>query len=258
MRKTNKLKTVNVERIKPFFEETQTEHALDEPLDFAPNDAFNQAGPTTRARAKLIELQKQVSLLINEISECDLSADADADYNELSINAISEDLRSYLMSIARKLLISDTDNFHELTPEEQQIWNSFPTSEIYEFLTGLPDEVPEFKYDWITPSPSAKLTIFDGAVVPPQPPLLPALPPPPDVAVPNDPQPGPSGTPAPATRQTHIEQYLRPRKQVNYKDLHTGKSVFKAAKERASKRWSKVTTATTSLFGSPSSSSAPK
>ena len=256
MRKTNKLKTVNVERIKPFFEETQTEHALDEPLDFAPNDAFNQAGPTTRARAKLIELQKQVSLLINEISECDLSADADANYNtELSINAISEDLRSYLMSIARKLLISDTDNFHELTPEEQQIWNSFPTSEIYEFLTGLPDEVPEFRYDWITTSPSAKLTLFNGAAAPHQAPLLPALPPPPDVAVPNDPQPGPSGTATGASKQTTIEQYLRPRKQVNYKDLHTGKSVFKAAKDRASKRWAKVSTATATLFGSPSSAS---
>jgi hypothetical protein len=33
--------------------------------------------------------------------------------------------------------------------EEQNLWNLFDNSEIYEFITGEPDCLPEFQFDWI-------------------------------------------------------------------------------------------------------------
>jgi len=185
-----------------------------------------------------------LNLIHNEFREDD-AMDDEEDLNQLSINAIDESLRDSLMKIAYQLLISDEDNFFKLTPQEQALWTAFPTSEIYEFLTGIPDETPEFRYDWIRPSDS--ITIKFG---PPTQQDIPhnAHPPParpnqqPQVALP-----GPS-TP---TQQSLLTQLLRPRKEINYKDLHNGKSVFKHAKARASKRWTKAVTATQSFFGSP-------
>ena len=170
-----------------------------------------------------------------------------------SINAIDDSIRESLMKIAHQLLISDKDNFQELTPQEQQLWTSFPTSEIYEFLTGLPDETPEFRYDWIRPSDS--LTIrFAQPALDPNGQAQHAQPPSPDQLQPQHVTPGPS-KPSAAAHQSKITQFLRPRKEVNYKDLHTGKSVFKQAKLRASKRWTKAVNTTHAFFGSPSSSS---
>jgi hypothetical protein len=37
------------------------------------------------------------------------------------------------------------DNFDQLTPPEQELWNLFVTSDIFEFLTGQKDTVAEFK-----------------------------------------------------------------------------------------------------------------
>jgi len=254
LHKTNKLKVVNVQRIKPFFQETQSQHPFSEELDFSPNDAYMDARPMTRAQAKLIKLQQQLKETINLISsmeDADKFEDADA---QLSISAISEDLREYLTSIARKLLITDEDVFDQLTPEEQAIWTSFPTADIYEFITGLPDEVPEFRYDWITTS---------GAIFTPAPQALPATQPPTDQPQLPARRPQPDlPTPAPPLqqpqplqqKQSKFNQILRQRRPVNYKEMHEGKSVFKFAAERASKRWSKVTKSVPSLFGSPSSS----
>jgi len=253
MRKTNKLKVVNVQRIKPFFEETLSYRPLAEDIDLSPNDSYQDARPMTRARAKLIKLQQRIADavdLISEMEDADESDDADA---EISISAISEDLREYLTAIARKLLISEEDNFHELTPEEQQLWTAFPTSEIYEFITGLPDEIPEFRYDWITTS---------GAVFTPAPAAAAAAPPPAPGPQPEDGQPPPPDLPIPAPpppppqakKQTTLTRLLRQRKKIDYKDLHEGTSVFKFAAQRASKRWGKVTKSVP-FFGSPPSAS---
>ncbi len=54
------------------------------------------------------------------------------------------------MKIAQHLLISDKNNFEQLTPEDQQLWTTFETSDIYRFLTGEEDTVPEFQYNWTT------------------------------------------------------------------------------------------------------------
>ncbi len=41
-----------------------------------------------------------------------------------------------LLSIANKLLGKQCLNFDQLTPPEQQLWNLFEKSDIFEFLTG--------------------------------------------------------------------------------------------------------------------------
>ena len=246
LNKSGKAKTVHVERIKSF---VPPEDAISkEDLDFSPNENW-QRGPLTRSKAKLIRIQEMLNLINNEFREDD-DTDDDEGLNQLSINAIDEDLREKLMNIAYKLLISDEDNFKDLTPSEQQLWKSFPTSDIYEFLTGIPDEIPEFRYDWIRPSDSVTIK-FTQPQLPPDLPQGLHRPPPPNQQQPQVATPGPS-TPS---NQSKISQFLRPRKDLNYKDLHTGKSVFKQAKLRASKRWTKAVTTTQSFFGSPSSSS---
>ncbi len=53
-----------------------------------------------------------------------------------------------LMKIVHKLLISDKATFEQLTPSEQNLWTQFETDNIYRFLTGEPDMVPEFQYNW--------------------------------------------------------------------------------------------------------------
>jgi hypothetical protein len=50
-------------------------------------------------------------------------------------------------------------NFEQLTPPEQELWNKFKKSDIYEFLTGQRDTVPEFCNNWLTFSASPKVTI---------------------------------------------------------------------------------------------------
>jgi hypothetical protein len=54
------------------------------------------------------------------------------------------------MRIAQKLLISDKATFEQLTTTEQNLWTRFKTADIYRFLTGEEDTVPEFQYNWIS------------------------------------------------------------------------------------------------------------
>jgi hypothetical protein len=63
---------------------------------------------------------------------------------------IAESLREPLMKIAQHLLISDRNTFEQLTPEDKKLWTTFDTSDIYRFLTGEEDTVPEFQYNWTT------------------------------------------------------------------------------------------------------------
>ncbi len=63
---------------------------------------------------------------------------------------IAESLCEPLMKIAQHLLISDKNTFEQLTTEEKQLWTTFETSDIYRFLTGEEDTVPEFRYNWTT------------------------------------------------------------------------------------------------------------
>ena len=76
------------------------------------------------------------------------------------INLINEMLCEPLLHIANKLLGRQNLNFEQLTPPEQKLWNLFENSDIYEFLTGEKDTIPEFRHNWITYSAKPKVT-FD-------------------------------------------------------------------------------------------------
>ncbi len=72
---------------------------------------------------------------------------------------ISDSLREPLFNVANKLLGRQHLNFEQLTPSEQNLWTKFGTTEIYEFLTGEKDTVPEFCNNWLAFSASPKVTI---------------------------------------------------------------------------------------------------
>ena len=72
-----------------------------------------------------------------------------ADQSE--IMAIKTELRHSLLSIASKLLKSKDTRLHHLSLAEQDLWNSFEKADIYEFLTGEKDTIPEFQFNWISP-----------------------------------------------------------------------------------------------------------
>ncbi len=67
------------------------------------------------------------------------------------IGAIKEALRGQLTSIASKPLSSEHSKLEDLSVEEQNLWRLFNNSDIYEFITGEPDCLPEFQFDWIEP-----------------------------------------------------------------------------------------------------------
>jgi hypothetical protein len=58
---------------------------------------------------------------------------------------INEALCEPLMHIANKLLGRQRLNFEQLTPPEQELWSLFEKSDIFEFLTGQKDSVPQFE-----------------------------------------------------------------------------------------------------------------
>jgi hypothetical protein len=72
-------------------------------------------------------------------------------FNQPIISARKEALRSQLTSIASKLLNSEHTKLEDLSVEEQKLWNWFDNSDIYEFITGEPDTLSEFQFDWIEP-----------------------------------------------------------------------------------------------------------
>ncbi len=101
---------------------------------------------------------------------------------------IAESLREPLMKIAQKLLISDKSTFDQLTTMEQNLWTKFETTDIYRFLTGEEETVPDLQYNWTsipklqplgtslagTTTPAVNTT---PPVAPPAPPPAPASPP---------------------------------------------------------------------------------
>jgi hypothetical protein len=116
---------------------------------------------------ELIEKQKELRKAQNLINNADnahvfnqnLISDSDIKY-EGDIFVINEALREPLLHIANKLLGRQRLNFEQLTTPEQQLWLLFENSDIYEFLTGQKDTVPEFE-NFLTfgAKPSVKINI---------------------------------------------------------------------------------------------------
>jgi len=95
---------------------------------------------------------KSLCALIKNIKYCKNDADQTKnDADPIKISTIKEELRGKLTSIASKLLSSQHSRFEDLSEEEKILWNSFDNGEIYEFITGEPDTLPEFQYNWIEP-----------------------------------------------------------------------------------------------------------
>jgi hypothetical protein len=91
---------------------------------------------------------------------------------------IAESLREPLMKIVQKLLISDKATFEQLTTTEQNLWTKFKTSDIYRFLTGEEDTVPEFQYNWTSiPRLQPLVSTLAGTTPPATNPVPPVAPP---------------------------------------------------------------------------------
>ncbi len=98
------------------------------------------------------EMPPNVELLLKQKNNASPNAE--------TIFLINEMLCEPLLHIANKLLGRQNLNFDQLTPPEQKLWNLFENSDIYEFLTGEKDTIPEFRHNWITCSAKPKVT-FD-------------------------------------------------------------------------------------------------
>ena len=167
------------------------------------------------------------------------------DADPIKISAIKEELRLKLTSIASKLLSSEDFHFAHLSEEEKHLWQQFEKEDIYKFITGEEDTLPEFQYNWIEPCqlavhlpPELQRYLRDSLLPPeqqkapvqppPAPAVLPAqqIPPPvippaplapPPPAQDQQPVPGPSGLQA-----SNHQHQLRPKQAIDYKELHTG------------------------------------
>jgi hypothetical protein len=184
---------------------------------------------------------------------------------------IAESLREPLMKIAQHLLISDKNTFEQLTPEDKTLWTTFETSDIYRFLTGEEDTVPEFQYNWTTVpklQPLGPTNTFASTA----PPAAPSAPSPTPATPANSGSTSsttassPHSSPTPSTSGTRPKQtfapkaltvkpdpsgastsgttpptkahFLRQRPKVDYKELITGAAKFGRAEFR--KRCSKA------------------
>jgi hypothetical protein len=98
----------------------------------------------------LCELIKNFEYCKNDADQVPNDADPDI-FNQPVIGAIKEVFRKQLTSIASKLLSSEHSKLKDLSLEEQNLWKSFDNSDIYKLITGEPDTLPEFQYNWIEP-----------------------------------------------------------------------------------------------------------
>ncbi len=168
------------------------------------------------------------------------------DADPIKIAAIKEELREKLTSIASKLLNSQHSRLEDLSLEDQILWKSFDNGEIYEFIMGEPDTLPEFQYNWIEPCQLAIHLPQNFAAqlnfqLPPDPvkPVPIAPPPLAQAAAPPNllPQPPHQNQEVPLVDQPQVHQPeqqpvagpsqlhqhdLRPHQERNYKELHTG------------------------------------
>ncbi len=158
----------------------------------------------------------------------------DNDADPRHICPIKEELHQSLLSVASKLLTEQHLTLDQLSKEEQDLWNSYDNSDIYEFLTGEKDTLPEFQFDWIVKDPKLCLPHDWKDLILPQPqpkqpqgqaPPAPQLPPPlpaqiPDPDPPELPQPLQVQQAPPAVPQ--CDRVLHNKPPVDYKELHTG------------------------------------
>ena len=213
-------------------------------------------GPICSSALQKDAAQENHKLINNDADPNVFSRDFNKNKADRSeILAIKSELRHSLLSIASKLLRSEHTRLHHLTSEEKQLWNSFEKADIYEFLTGEPDTIPEFQFNWFSPE-SPALRVVPGALataatqprppaaaqLPAQPapaqpvvaqqppqgvdqvqvPLDPAQPAAPLLPLPVDNQPPEQHDPAQLPQPGNSDRQLRERKPIDYKELNNG------------------------------------
>jgi len=108
-----------------------------------------------KASANLIYAQPTGENLISVHKSSENLIDVQSD----KIILINERLREPLLTVANKLLGRQRLSFEQLTPSEKDLWTKFETSDIYQFLTGDSNTVPEFCHNWLTFSAKPKVNI---------------------------------------------------------------------------------------------------
>jgi hypothetical protein len=139
-------------------------------------------------------------------------------------------------------LASEHTRLHHLSKAEQNLWNSFNKADIYEFLTGEKDCIPEFQFNWFSPEAPAIRILSQpqqAALLPAAAPLPAAIPAPapPAVPAPDVPLQAPPQQPLdprpqnpvldlacqPQAQKVFVQDLvLRDKVPVNYQELHTG------------------------------------
>jgi hypothetical protein len=155
--------------------------------------------------------------LINEQREARAVNQNDEIKSDGEIFLINEALRKPLMHIANKLLGRQRLNFEQLTTPEQNLWSLFEKSDIFEFLTGQKDTVPQFE-NFYTFGAAPKVNINIQKIAQNLHPILPTQNHTPIQRAISDP--------------TQVAHFLRERKaKIDYKALHLGHQIQNAAKE---------------------------
>jgi hypothetical protein len=183
------------------------------------NDVFPFQEFNSNELIKIQNALRAKNNLINEKSDHSVTNNQNLINTNDDISLINETLREPLLHIANKLLGRQNLNFDQLTPPEQKLWNLFENSDIYEFLTGEKDTLPEFRHNWITCSAKPKVTFdYQGFInswtaLNQLPQLQPAV----QRAL-SDPSP--------------IQHNLRERKKkINYRALHLGQELKQVSQE---------------------------
>ncbi len=121
-------------------------------------------------------------------------------------------MREPLLNVANKLLGRQHLNFDQLTTSEQELWTKFKTSDMYEFLTGESDTVPEFCHNWFSFSATPKVNIDTSKIA--------------QTLTPNPIQQLPPAVQRTLSAPSPTTHNLRQRKdKIDYRALHLGQQI---------------------------------
>jgi hypothetical protein len=160
---------------------------------------------------------RQAQHLIHAQEEARVFNQNDEITSDGEIFLINETLREPLMHIANKLLGRQRLNFDQLTPPEQQLWSLFEKSDIFEFLTGQKDTVPQFE-NFYAFGATPKVNINIQRIAQNLHPILPTQ--------------NQGAIQRALSDPTQVAHFLRERKaKIDYKALHLGHQIQQAAQE---------------------------
>ncbi len=182
---------------------------------------FTESFPFQELNSKeLIKKQNELrdaQYLINSQNETRAFNQNEEINTDGEIFLINEALREPLMHIANKLLGRQRLNFEQLTPPEQELWSLFKKSDIFEFLTGQKDTVPQFE-NFLTFGATPKVNIDIQKIAQNLHPIYPTH--------------NQGAIQRTLSAPTQVLHFLRERKEkIDYKALHLGHQIQQAAQD---------------------------